>query len=301
MRKTWKMLCIEIKQSLRYNYFRKGEIIMKKQIAIIFAALLAALPVSAYAACANDDISDCVKNQNCEVLQKLAEKCEGTDCTEITDKLLSDIFSGNKVEITGQNISVIENWLKEKYGLSDGIFSGSCTVPGTPDSSDKTDKPETPDAPETPDTPNTPDTPDTPDNGNTGSDADLGDTENYAYVKQVVELVNKERNKNGLASLTMDSELNRAAALRAKETVRSFSHTRPNGSSCFTALDEIGYSYSSAGENIAMGQSSPSEVVNAWMNSEGHRANILNSSFTKIGVGCHSNGSTLYWSQFFAS
>ena len=119
-------------------------------------------------------------------------------------------------------------------------------------------------------------------------------------VKQVVELVNKERNKNGLASLTMDSELNRAAAVRAKETAQSFSHTRPNGSSCFTALDEIGYSYSSAGENIAMGQSSPSEVVKAWMNSEGHRANILNSSFTKIGVGCHSNGSTLYWSQFFA-
>lgn len=293
----WKILCIEIKRSVRYNYFRKGEIIMKKQIAIIFAALLAALPVSAYAACANDDISDCVKNQSCEVLQKLTEKCGDLTCTEISDDLLSDIFSGKKVEITDRNISALENWLKEKYGIPDSIFSGSCTSPDAPDSSDKTDKPETP---ETPDTPDTPDVPEIPDGGNTDSDTDSGNTENYAYVKQVVELVNKERNKNGLASLTMDSELNRAAALRAKETVKSFSHTRPDGSSCFTALDEIGYSYFSAGENIAMGQSSPSEVVNAWMNSEGHRANILNSSFTKIGVGCHSNGSTLYWSQFFA-
>ncbi len=258
---------------------------MKKQIAIIFAALLAALPVSAYAACANDDISECVKNQNCEVLRDLAEKCGDLTCTETSGSLLSDIFSGNKVEITGQNISVLENLLKEKYGLSDNIFSGSCTPSDTPDSSDKTDKPETPDK---------------PGNGSTDNGTDSGNVENYAYVKQVVELVNKERNKNGLASLTMDSELNRAAAVRAKETAQSFSHTRPNGSSCFTALDEIGYSYSSAGENIAMGQSSPSEVVNAWMNSEGHRANILNSSFTKIGVGCHSNGSTLYWSQFFA-
>lgn len=286
-----------------YNYFRKGEIIMKKQIAIIFAALLAALPVSAYAACANDDISECVKNQNCEVLEDLAEKCGDLTCTETSGSLLSDIFSGKKVEITGQNISVLENWLKEKYGLSDNIFSGSCTPSDTPDSSDKTDKPETPDTPDTPDEPETPDTPETPDkpgNGSTDNGTDSGNVENYAYVKQVVELVNKERNKNGLASLTMDSELNRAAAVRAKETAQSFSHTRPNGSSCFTALDEIGYSYSSAGENIAMGQSSPSEVVNAWMNSEGHRANILNSSFTKIGVGCHSNGSTLYWSQFFA-
>lgn len=270
---------------------------MKKQIAIIFAALLAALPVSAYAACANDDISDCVKNQNCEVLENLTEKCGDLTCTKISGDLISDIFSGKKVEITGQNISVLENWLKEKNGLSDNIFSGSCTPSDTPDSSDKTDKPETPD---TPDTPDTPETPDKPGNGSTDNGTDSGNVENYAYVKQVVELVNKERNKNGLASLTMDSELNRAAAVRAKETAQSFSHTRPNGSSCFTALDEIGYSYSSAGENIAMGQSSPSEVVNAWMNSEGHRANILNSSFTKIGVGCHSNGSTLYWSQFFA-
>ena len=123
--------------------------------------------------------------------------------------------------------------------------------------------------------------------------------ENAEYVNRVISLVNQERAKVGLSALKADSSLNKVALVRAKETVKSFSHTRPNGTSCFTALDEYGVKYSGAGENIAYGQSSPEQVVNAWMNSEGHRANILNANFTKIGVGCHKNGSTLYWAQMF--
>ena len=78
-----------------------------------------------------------------------------------------------------------------------------------------------------------------------------------------------------------------------------FSHTRPDGRSCFTALTDLGISYGGAGENIAYGQSSPEEVMTAWMNSSGHRANILNSSFTKLGVGVYKSGNTIYWVQLF--
>lgn len=91
-----------------------------------------------------------------------------------------------------------------------------------------------------------------------------------------------------------------AAQVRAVECEQSFSHTRPNGTSFSTALKEQGVSYRRAGENIAWGQRSPEEVVNAWMNSEGHRANIMNSNFTKIGVGYYQNANGVkYWSQLF--
>ena len=124
--------------------------------------------------------------------------------------------------------------------------------------------------------------------------------ENATYEEQVVALVNAERAKEGLPALKVDSTLQSAALARAKETVQLFSHTRPNGTSCFSILKEYGISYRSAGENIAYGQRSPEEVVNAWMNSEGHRANILNKDFTTIGIGYYQapNG-TKYWSQLF--
>ena len=111
--------------------------------------------------------------------------------------------------------------------------------------------------------------------------------------------MNIERAKYGLAALKKDQGATSVARVRAKEIVQSFSHTRPNGSSCFTAAKELGVSYKTAGENIAYGYADPKKVVTGWMNSEGHRKNILSSSYSKIGVGCYSSGNTLYWSQFF--
>ena len=97
-----------------------------------------------------------------------------------------------------------------------------------------------------------------------------------------------------------DEKVEAAALVRAKETEQSFSHTRPNGSSFSTALKEQGVSYRSSGENIAWGQKTPEDVMKAWMNSEGHRANILNARFTKIGVGYYQNArGTNYWTQLF--
>ncbi len=122
---------------------------------------------------------------------------------------------------------------------------------------------------------------------------------NTAYEAQVLGLVNNERAKYGLSPLVQDSGATQVAHLRAKEIVESFSHTRPNGSSCFTAANELGVSYRSAGENIAYGYPTPEAVVNGWMNSEGHRKNILSASFGKIGIGCYKSCGVLYWSQFF--
>lgn len=122
---------------------------------------------------------------------------------------------------------------------------------------------------------------------------------NTAYEAEVLKLVNAERAKYGLSPLANDNGATEVAHVRAKEIVKSFSHTRPNGSSCFTAAKELGVSYRAAGENIAYGYPTPEKVVEGWMNSEGHRKNILSASFSKIGIGCYKSNGVLYWSQFF--
>ena len=121
------------------------------------------------------------------------------------------------------------------------------------------------------------------------------------YISEVIRLVNVERAKYGLSAVTTTSQLANAAKIRAQETITSFSHTRPNGTNCFTVLNETNISYRTCGENIAAGQRTPQEVVLGWMNSEGHRANILNGSFTKLGVGFvkADTGYKYYWTQLF--
>lgn len=125
-------------------------------------------------------------------------------------------------------------------------------------------------------------------------------TSQDAWLSQVVDLVNAERAKAGVPALSIHNGAARAAKVRAEETVRSFSHTRPDGRDFATALTEAGVSYSSAGENIAYGQRSPQAVMDQWMNSAGHRANILNPNFTGIGVGHYESANgTNYWTQLF--
>ncbi|WP_052356787.1 CAP domain-containing protein [[Clostridium] dakarense] len=123
-----------------------------------------------------------------------------------------------------------------------------------------------------------------------------------AYQKEVVDLVNVERTKRGLSPLTLDAKVSDVATKKSQDMINKnyFDHNSPTYGSPFDMMKQFGISYRAAGENIAMGQRNPQEVVTAWMNSEGHRKNILNSSFTKIGVGVaqKSNG-TLYWTQMF--
>ena len=121
-----------------------------------------------------------------------------------------------------------------------------------------------------------------------------------AYIQQVIDLVNQERAKAGLSPVTEAADLSASAAVRAQEITRSFSHTRPDGTYYNTVLNENGVSYMGSGENIAYGQATPAAVMNGWMNSQGHRANILNKNFTEIGVGYYENGSGVkYWVQLF--
>ena len=119
-------------------------------------------------------------------------------------------------------------------------------------------------------------------------------------AEAVASLVHAARQDAGLSELELDADLCAAAQARAQEIAQSFSHTRPDGSSCFTILEEFGISYRAAGENIAMGQRTPEEVMDGWMNSSGHRANILNGTFTSIGVGYYVDGAgAAHWVQIF--
>jgi uncharacterized YkwD family protein len=122
-------------------------------------------------------------------------------------------------------------------------------------------------------------------------------------ASQVVNLVNQQRQKAGLSGLKSDSELTRLAQLKAEDMAAKeyFSHTSPTYGSAFDMLKKAGYSYRTAGENIAMGQKTAETVMNGWMNSSGHRANILGTGYTKIGVGYAVNAKgTPYWVQIFA-
>ena len=122
------------------------------------------------------------------------------------------------------------------------------------------------------------------------------------YVKQVIDLTNQERKKNGLSALKMDGELSNVAEMKSEDMKEHdyFSHTSPTYGSPFEMMENFGVSYSTAAENIAVGQKTPESVVNAWMNSPGHRKNILNKQVTHIGVGTAKDASQgIYWTQMF--
>ncbi len=123
-----------------------------------------------------------------------------------------------------------------------------------------------------------------------------------AFQTRVLELVNAERAKAGLNSLKMNTELSKVATLKSQDMAKNnyFDHNSPTYGSPFDMMKKFGISYRTAGENIAMGQTTPEQVMNGWMNSSGHRANILKASFTEIGIGIAKNSSgRLYWTQQF--
>lgn len=296
---------------------------MKKLIAVTASLIAAASLTQASAAevkadkISVSDLFDLVKNNSCvsSVLPELDSDTHSLSGIlsyisglKDSDCVLPDI--GNSQTLKDMLSKLFEHIKSDKTeDPDDNCGSDSdCGSDETPDCPDSGCPGEIPDKPETPDKPDDSDKPaekpfepsekpDTP--SEKPDDSTNGSTSNNSYVNAVLTLVNKYRNQNGLASVSLDSALCGAADVRAKEIVSSFSHTRPNGSSCFTVLAENGISYSGAGENIAYGQSSPDKVMTAWMNSSGHRANILNASFTKLGVGVYQSGGTLYWTQIF--
>jgi len=125
------------------------------------------------------------------------------------------------------------------------------------------------------------------------------------HVDRVLELVNEARAEAGVHALTLDPALRGAAQIRAVECVGCFSHTRPDGSSYRTAITQAGVVAGYTGENVATGHDSPELVVSRWLQSEGHRKNILNANYTRIGIGLEKNTGNRYggysWAQLFAS
>jgi uncharacterized YkwD family protein/spore coat assembly protein SafA len=123
-----------------------------------------------------------------------------------------------------------------------------------------------------------------------------------AYEQQVFYLVNKERAARGLTLLTYNTELARMARIKSQDMIDNhyFSHESPTYGSPFKMMESFGFKFSAAGENIAYGQMTAEEVMNTWMNSAGHRANILSEAYTVIGIGVAKTASgTLYWTQEF--
>lgn len=123
-----------------------------------------------------------------------------------------------------------------------------------------------------------------------------------AEAEQVLQLVNAERSKYGLKPLKMSEQLRSIANLKSKDMAEKnyFDHYSVTYGTPFEMLQQFGVHYSAAGENIAAGQKTPQEVMNSWMNSSGHRANILNKNFDTIGIGVYQGGSYgIYWTQLF--
>lgn len=141
----------------------------------------------------------------------------------------------------------------------------------------------------------------TENSGNANEDA-TGSVVSGSMTSQVVTLVNKERASNGLQSLASDSQLAKLAQMKAEDMAKNgyFSHISPTYGSAFDMMKTYGVSYKTAGENIAKGQKTAQSVMNGWMNSSGHRANILKYDYTKIGVGyAKASDGTTYWVQIF--
>lgn len=155
-----------------------------------------------------------------------------------------------------------------------------------------------------PGNPGNPVAPGNPENPGTGAPGQTPDVPqepsgDQTFESEVVRLINEQRAQYGLSALAANQELSQVARYKSEDMAAKgyFSHESPTYGSPFQMMQTFGISYRTAGENIAYGQKTPAEVVNAWMNSSSHRANILNASYTQTGVGFCANGS--YWTQMF--
>lgn len=129
-----------------------------------------------------------------------------------------------------------------------------------------------------------------------------GDRFDRGKAEEIVRLVNEERKKKGLNELVIDEAMMTAAETRAQEQKTLFSHTRPDGTDCFTVFAQYEIPANYRGENLASGTICPPDMVmKMWIASEGHYANIINDRFTRIGVGYFESGNYGYWAQLFAN
>lgn len=238
---------------------------MKQKLTSTILALALALSLSlpTYAACACPTQSICVG----ELLQQLLRRCEG-DCNGTAQPDWSALLQIRPAQ-----------------------------KPAAPtETPAETEQPEQPSA--EPEQPHPPEQPEGAEQ-NAVTETPAAGSSVRAYEREVVRLVNEERAKYGLAALTEDESLSDLARLKSRDMRDNgyFDHNSPTYGTPFQMMKSFGFPYRTAGENIAMGYATPEAVVSAWMNSSGHRANILNASYTHIGVGYVAEGN--YWTQAF--
>lgn len=241
----------------------------------------------------------CTSNTDCNA----ADSNCGTDEVCITGSCLNGTGTCGSVADAGTtctaNATLLDrlNSIISKLGID---FQNAClnlsgdgdtTVTETPQPSQGTETPQPSQGTDTPATEPEDD----------GDSTPAGDTniDNQSFEQQVVTLVNEQRAANGLAPLTLNAALSNVARAKSQDMHDNnyFSHTSPTYGSPFDMMKAAGISYRTAGENIAMGYGTPQAVMNGWMNSPGHRANILNANYTQIGVGYVADGN--YWTQEF--
>lgn len=281
-----------------------------KLMSVLFALVLAAsavIPVSAASSGSCKNSTQSSSPSFCLTTKCSSGNTASSDCKtlqECLNRLVNGSSSGSgNCPSSGSylsNLGSCFNLPGFSFDFGNGSDSGSPETPSVPDP-----EPEQPETPvETPDPePEQPETPvETPDPepeqpGNSGGNSSNGTIQ--SVEQEVVDLVNEQRAANGLSPLTISAELCDGARMKSQDMhdVGYFSHTSPTYGSPFDMMASLGITYSAAGENIAMGYSSAEAVMNAWMNSEGHRANILSSKYTSIGVGYVADGN--YWTQWF--
>lgn len=210
-------------------------------------------------------------------------------------------FGGESTMTRAQACVVMTNLLGQK--------TEEPAQPETPEEPQEPSQPETPEEPQEPSQPETPEEPQqpsqsetTPPEDNSGSETD-SEIDVAAWEQEVFDLVNQIREENGLEPFVYNETLAETARAHSQDMIdrNFFDHTNPDGKSPFDRMRDNGLSYSMAAENIAMGYPSPEAVVEGWMNSDGHRANILGGC-EELGVGLALGGSYgYYWTQCFAT
>ena len=215
-----------------------------------------------------------------------------------------------KPEVPVEEPEAPEEKPEEPVDVEEPEVTEEVEEPEVPDVPEEPETPETPEQPETPETPEQPETPETPEKPEEEEQVEEPEEKPEesqvpngvsSEEQEVLRLVNIERQKAGLSPFKLSAELSHVARDKSKDMAHNnyFAHQSPTHGSPFDMMRAYGINYRTAGENIAKGYNSAASVVNGWMNSPGHRANILNASFGTLGVGYYNHKGTAYWTQMF--
>ncbi|MEI3597959.1 MULTISPECIES: CAP domain-containing protein [unclassified Oceanobacillus] len=243
----------------------------------------------------NGESGSLTQEEVSNLLNKAFDKVQAKCLTNFDWERIEKLIGVGKQEIEKEQVEVEEPAKEAEQPEQEQPVEKNKEVSKPQEKAPVQEQPETPEAPNATPQPQ----PEQPQESQQPAEEAGQQNELSEFEAKVVELTNAERAKQGLAPLQIDNELSKVARDKSKDMATNgyFDHNSPVHGSPFDMMKNYGINYNAAGENIAQGQRSPEEVVNAWMNSPGHRENIMNSSFTHIGVGFVEQGN--HWTQMF--